>query len=125
MVDPDAPLSDDELDDLESEFLWLAFGPGADRSGGVDYAAEYARAGLPMTVSRGGSIIRIYPDGREEILKRLPTVPYTLPPGVRIRDASMHGGPAALAAVRDRLCRELRRREAVERAARTASDPPA
>ena len=70
---------------LESVVVDLALSGKLDHVG-LEAGRKYRQAGVPLTIQRGDVIVRIFPDGREETVERLPAIPYQLPAGVRVLD---------------------------------------
>jgi hypothetical protein len=73
----------DDLDSLEAQL------PRLIASGELKEAARRAIAdqlarGIPVTFQRGEAIVKVYPDGREEILGRVPQRTYRIPPDVTV-----------------------------------------
>ena len=75
----------DEGDQLESHVVELALS-GAFAQVGLEAVADCRRLGLPLTLRRGRHIVTLHPDGREEVIKELPELSYSLPSGVRRLD---------------------------------------
>ena len=85
MTEIETELSPADCDRLESRALDLAL------DGKLTHVSRQAiegrlQMGLPLTVSRDGKILRIYPDGRQEVLEELPPLTFSLPAGVRVLD---------------------------------------
>lgn len=68
---------------LESGVVKLAVGGKLARAGRQAILAQRKRR-LPITFKRGDEVIKLYADGREEILEKLQATPYVLPNGVKI-----------------------------------------
>jgi hypothetical protein len=84
----DKPIAVDgeaEGDELESRVVDLALSGKLDHVG-LEAVENHWRLGLPLTIRRGDLIVRLHPDGREEVLEHLPTLGYELPPNVRRLD---------------------------------------
>lgn len=79
----DAELTPEEMDDLESRAVHDLVSSGRLAEAGRFAVAEQRRLGIPVTYQRGAQIICEHPDGREEVLAVVPSVPFVLPAGVR------------------------------------------
>ena len=79
----DAEMTPEEMDDLETRAVHDLVTSGRLAEAGQFAIAETRRLGMPVTYKRGDQIIREHPDGREEVLAVVPSVPFALPAGVR------------------------------------------
>jgi hypothetical protein len=77
------PLAPPEPGTLEANLVDLAMTGKLAKAGRRAVAAQKDR-GLPVTFKRGQQVIKVYPDGRREVLATLERPSYTLPKGVRI-----------------------------------------
>jgi len=77
------PVDAAAADEVESRVVDIALSGRLSRVG-REAIENHRRLGLPMTVSRDNKIIRLYADGREEVLEELPAITYVLPPHVRV-----------------------------------------
>jgi len=68
---------------LEANLVVLAMTGKLAKAGRRAVASQVDR-GLPVTFKRGQRVIKVHPDGREEILATLERPAYTLPKGVRV-----------------------------------------
>jgi hypothetical protein len=68
---------------LEANLVGLAMNGKLAKAGRRAVASQVGR-GLPVTFKRGQKVIKVHPDGREEILATLERPTYTLPKGVRV-----------------------------------------
>ncbi len=85
MAHDEPDLSPAECDLLESHVVDLALS-GKLSKAGREAIEKQKSLGLPRTLSRGHQIVRVYPNGREEVLRDLPQFTYVLPSGVRLLD---------------------------------------
>ena len=72
-----------EVGTLEAKIVGLAMHGKLAKAGRRAVAAQRQK-GLPVTLKRGQQVIKIYSDGREEVLAELPRPFYALPKGVRV-----------------------------------------
>ncbi len=77
------PLDATAADDVESRVVDIALSGRLSRAG-TEAIENHRRLGLPLTVSRDNKMVRLYPDGRGEVLEALPTITYVRPPSVRL-----------------------------------------
>jgi hypothetical protein len=68
---------------LEANLVGLAMTGKLAKAGRRAVASQVDR-GLPVTFKRGQKVIKVHPDGREEVLATLDRPTYTLPKGVRV-----------------------------------------
>ncbi len=77
------PTNDVDADLLECRVVEVAVS-GRLAAAGREAVAEYQRLGIPRLTSRDGKLIRVHPDGREEVLEELFKTPFKRPPNVQV-----------------------------------------
>lgn len=73
----------DDPDSLEAQLPRLIASGELKEAARLAIADQLAR-GIPVTFQRGELVVKLHPDGREEVLARLPTRPYKLPANVSV-----------------------------------------
>jgi hypothetical protein len=73
----------EEPDSLEARLREMIASGELKEPAGQAIAAQLAQ-GFPVTFQRGDAVIRLFPDGHEEVIARVPIASYTLPPNVAV-----------------------------------------
>lgn len=68
---------------VEARIVGMAMNGKLAKAGRRAVASQVDR-GLPVTYKRGQKVVKVHPDGREEILGMIDRPSYTLPKGVRV-----------------------------------------
>jgi hypothetical protein len=73
--------TDEERQSLEGKIVPLAIS-GKLRAASHQARRRHRKLGIPMTHKEGSKILKVYPDGRREVLANVDSPRYVLPDGV-------------------------------------------